>query len=102
MDSSYTNVAQLAHATLVPTATIGGSKIELLNHSNYSDWAPRAQAILKKEKEWKYVNPANQTANLKLVGDEKTEFEDAKDSLILLLTKEVLQDVKHFTYTHEI
>lgn len=92
----------MAHVTLIHTATIGGSKIELLNHNNYNGWAPRAKAILKKERQWKYINPDNKAINLKLEDDDKTEFEDAKDSLILLLTDEVLQDTKHLTHAYEI
>jgi hypothetical protein len=52
MASLSNNVTGFAQVTLVPTATIGGSKIDMLTHQNYYSWAPRAKAILK-EKQWR-------------------------------------------------
>jgi hypothetical protein len=49
MASSSNNVTGFAQLTLVPTATIDGSKIDMLTHQNYYSWALRAKAILQKE-----------------------------------------------------
>jgi hypothetical protein len=47
--SSSNNVTGFAQLAVVPTATIDGSKIDMLTHQNYYSWALRAKAILQKE-----------------------------------------------------
>ena len=75
----------------------------MLTHQNYYSWAPRAKAILKKEKQWKWIDPSKKDDNLKLSGDKWVEFEDAKkDYLGLFITDEVIQDVKDLTHAYEV
>jgi hypothetical protein len=80
---------------MATTATISGTKIELLNHENYFSWAPRARAVCKKEGQWKYIDPAKQSSNEELKGDKKVAYEDAKDWLELMISDEVAQDLVH-------
>jgi hypothetical protein len=66
-----------ATSSMATTATISGTKIELLNHENYFSWAPRARAVCKKEGQWKYIDPAKQSSNEKLEGNKREAYEDA-------------------------
>ena len=67
--------------SMATTATISGTKIELLNHENYFSWAPRARAICKKEGQWKHIDPAKQSKYEELTDRQKEACEDAKDWL---------------------
>src|SRR5882757_9134914 len=102
MSSNVHVQGQMAQLSLTPTASIGGSKVEMLTHQNYFSWMPRAKAILKKEKQWKYIDPKNKATNIDLKGEELTNFEDALDFLGLFITDEVLQDVKHLATAPEV
>lgn len=103
MSSNVNIQGQMAQLSLTPTASIGGSKIDMLTHQNYFSWMPRAKAILKKEKQWKYIDPKNKATYIDLKeGEELTNFEDALDFLGLFITDEVLQDVKHLTTAPEV
>ena len=87
--------SQMALLSSTSYATVGGSKIEMLSHTNYFSWAPRAKAILKKERMWKYVDPVKKEANTKLAGEDLEKYKDSLNYLGLLITDEVLQDLKH-------
>jgi hypothetical protein len=84
-----------ATSSMATTATISGTKIELLNHENYFSWAPRARAICKKEGQWKHIDPAKQSKYEELTDRQKEACEDAKDWLELMISDEVVQDLTH-------
>ena len=102
MSSNDSLSSQMALLSSTSYATVGGSKIEMLSHTNYFSWAPRAKAILKKEGMWKYVDPSKKEANTKLVGDKLEKYEDSLDYLGLFVTDEVLQDLKHLKTAPEV
>src|SRR5882757_5765178 len=103
MSSNVHVQGQMAQLSLTPTVSIGGSKVEMLTHQNYFSWMPRAKAILKKEKQWKYIDPKNKATYIDQKSrDDYTDFEDALDFLGLFITDEVLQDVKHLATAPEV
>lgn len=95
MSVQLENATRLATVTLAPTCTVGGIKIDMLTHSNYFSWVPRAKAILKKEKVWTHFREGEHNTK-------SEDYLDAKDYLNLLITDEVWQDVNHLEYPDEI
>ena len=50
MATYISNAAQASIVSTLSIVTIGGTKLEMLNHYNYFSWRPRALTILKKQK----------------------------------------------------
>ena len=75
--------------TAEPLFSIGGAKIEPLTHNNWLNWSVRARAILINKDNWNVVNPESKE---KQVLGKKTDKAGAQ--LMLMITQDVLQDVK--------